>query len=420
MKGIFSKQLKFLCVLLLFTSITIPSHGFLWWGEKEPLEETQSAKEVIVGSTLLFVTEDFSRDKNLKSITFEVLPRDEFGLLYYYDTPIQAQEVIVADRLEHITFQTKSTLGTTEFRYFPTFLDGTRGASVTVTLMVLDRPNIAPTVRDMDLFTYKNIAITCYFDVNDPESDFLTFQIVDPPARGSVTLSDNGASSFLYTPYENKVGKDSFRYVVTDSSGNISNEGTVRIKIEKADTPVVYSDMDGHSAHKAAISLAESGVFVGECLGNTYLFHPDQPVSREEFVSLAMAVAQLSPLDNATKTGFYDDDSISTWSKGYVSSALMAGVIQGGNDSDGRAVFQGDAIITMGEASVILDQLLDTNEVTEVVSYHWASQASANLSAVGVNASAPLPASLNRGEVAEMLDATLSLLESQNEKWFSW
>lgn len=414
------KQIKFLCALLFFTSISIPSHAFLWWGEKE--EEVTTSKDVVVGSTLLFQTSDFDNSKNLKSITFETLPRDQFGLLYYYDTPIQAQEVIIADRLENITFQTKSTLGTTEFRYFPTFLDGTRGSSVTVTLTVSDRPNIAPTAQDMDLFTYKNIAITCYFDVSDPESDFLTFQIVDPPARGSVTLSDHGASSFLYTPYENKVGKDSFRYVVVDSSGNISNEATVKIKIEKADTPVIYGDMEGHSAHKAAISLAESGVFVGECVGNTYLFHPDQPVSREEFLSLAMAVAQLEPLENVSKTGFYDDDSISTWSKGYVSSALMVGVIQGGSDQEGRAVFQGDAIITMGEASVILDQLLDTSPVSETVSYHWASQASANLSAVGVNANSttPLPASLNRGEVAEMLDATLSLIDSKKENWFQW
>lgn len=44
---------------------------------------------------------------------------------------------------------------------------------------------------------------------------------------------------------------------------------------------------------------------------------------------MAMAATGLEPLEDVTLTGFYDDEAIPTWAKGYVSSALKAGAIQG-------------------------------------------------------------------------------------------
>ena len=40
---------------------------------------------------------------------------------------------------------------------------------------------------------------------------------------------------------------------------------------------------------------------------------------------MAMAATGLEPLEDVTLTGFYDDEAIPTWAKGYVSSALKAG-----------------------------------------------------------------------------------------------
>ena len=54
------------------------------------------------------------------------------------------------------------------------------------------------------------MAITGYFDAVDSEGDTLTFQLMDTPARGAVTLAEDGSAKFVYTPYENKTGKDSF------------------------------------------------------------------------------------------------------------------------------------------------------------------------------------------------------------------
>lgn len=411
---------KMLVIVGISSSLFLETQAFLWWGKEKDVEETVEDFQVVVRST-----EDFSPSgfgANVSEIVIETLPYDRYGLLLLDGNVVQVQESIPKESFGNLSFESKSTIGVTEFQYTPLFTDGKSGETVTMEIWVIDVPNTAPIAKDMDLFTYKNIEIVCYFDVSDRENDILSFQIVDPPARGSVEISETGASSFLYKPYENKVGKDAFTYIVTDSFGNESEEATVNIVIEKANTPVVYGDMAGNSAHKAAISLAESSILVGECVGGVYLFHPDEVVTREEFLSLAMAVADLAPITDVSVTGFYDDDSISTWSKGYVASALVSGVIQGSSDDAGRPVFQGDGNITLAEASVILNQLMDISEVAETSSTHWASQASANIASVGVSTveSRPLPASLNRGEVAELLDGALALFKEKEDTWLSW
>ncbi len=295
--------------------------------------------------------------------------------------------------------------------------------------------NQAPIAENLSLTTYKNVAITGYLQAVDAEGDVLTFQLTSTPARGSVALAEDGTSRFVYTPYNNKTGKDSFTFVAVDRVGNISNPAKVTVHIEKANTSITYSDMEGNPAHKAAIRLAEQGIFVGAHVGEQYFFSPDTPVSRSQFLAMAMAVADLDPLEQVSVTGFADDNAIPTWAKGYVSSALRAGVIHGARDVDGRIVFLPDAPVTRAQATVMLNDLLEVSDVAVQSwsasgidtqdSSHWAMQAAANLTTAGV-----LPSSgaltqdfdsvLTRAEVAELLDSSLDLLENRNSRWFGW
>ena len=50
-----------------------------------------------------------------------------------------------------------------------------------------------------------------------------------------VTLAEDGSSQFVYTPYENKTGSDSFTYVAIDPAGNSSPEAKVSLRIDKPD-----------------------------------------------------------------------------------------------------------------------------------------------------------------------------------------
>ena len=143
-----------------------------------------------------------------------------------------------------------------------------------------------PIAENLALSTYKNVAFSGTLSALDPEGDPITFRVTKNPARGELTFSDADPARFTYTPYENKTGKDSFTYVAEDAEGSVSQEATVSVRIEKPATKVTYADMDGHPAHKAAIALAEEKILIGERLGETWFFRPDQSVTREEFLAM--------------------------------------------------------------------------------------------------------------------------------------
>ena len=304
----------------------------------------------------------------------------------------------------------------------PPLLSGGETAEHGETLRLLQEENGAPVAEHLSLSTYRNVAVTDRFAAVDPEGDLLTYRLVKKPARGSVTIREDG--QFVYTPYENKTGKDSFTYLAIDVAGNASDPATVKGKIEKPDTKVTYADLNGHPAHKAAIRLAERGIFVGAQMGENYFFQPEAPVSRGEFVTMAMNAAGLSSMEGISRTGFADDESIPTWAKPYVSSALKRGLVQGMADGSGRVVFRAGDPVTAAEASVLLDRTFSVTDVDADVfagadAPAWAAQAAANLSTCGVlPEETSLGRTLTRGEAAQLLCAALDLMDSRDTGWF--
>ena len=403
-----------LLALALVVSMATPASAFFWQKkENTPAGVADFSKNTLAGGSVTFSQEDF-RSSDLSSITLTALPDPKAGVLTVGGQPLTQGAVVDASALSGLTFQSLPTPGvsTASFTFLPAFADGTSaGKETTVTLYLLDEANDPPIARNMELSTYQNIAVTGYFDAVDGEGDTLTFQLTSTPARGAVELAEDGSARFVYTPYENKTGKDSFTYVALDQAGNTSPEAKVTLCIEKPDTKVTYADLEGSAAHKAAIRLAEEGILVGESHGGRYFFQPEQTVSRAEFLALAMDAAGLEPMEDVTVTGFSDDEAIPTWAKGSVSSALKAGVIQGERAPTGAPVFSAGTDITCGEATVMLDRLLNMADVPLEaaglsVQGHWAGQAAANLAASGVLApdqstSAALSEPLTRAAAAE-------------------
>ena len=435
----FRRGLAALLTLMLVCALPLSASAFFWDKKEETPAVADFSKNGLVGEAITFSAQDFAvqsgGDAVLSYITLATLPDPGAGTLTLGGQPLTIGAVVDATALSGLLFQSNPApaVTTTSFTFTPAF-SSAAGApeDTTVTLYLLTAANEAPIARNMDLSTYRNVAITGYFDAVDGEGDTLTFQLTDTPARGSVELSEDGSAQFVYTPYENKTGKDSFTYVAIDSAGNTSAEAKVSIQIDKPDTKVNYADMDGDPAHKAAIRLAEEGIFVGECRNGEYFFDAGQTVSRAEFLSMAMAAAGLEPMEDVTVTGFTDDAAIPTWAKGCVSAALSAGVIQGSRNDSGAPVFGASDTITQGEATVMLNNLLNVADVPlEVFSaqggeLHWASQAAANLAASGVLRtesvnSAALGENLTRGEAAELLDGALDVLAArEDDGWFPW
>lgn len=425
--------------LVLLSTLSLPVSAFFWNKKASSPTIPDFSKNALVGDTVTFSDQDFSVQNGdgikLTSITITALPDPGAGTLTLGGQPLAADSVVEASALAGLRFQSLSqpSVTSTTFSFLPTFDDGAQAQQpTTVTLYLLTAANEPPIARNMDLSTYKNVAITGYFDAVDSEGDTLTFQLMDTPARGAVTLAEDGSAKFVYTPYENKTGKDSFTYVAIDSAGNTSSEAKVTIQINKPDTKVTYADMEGDPAHKASIRLAEEGIFVGSYLNGEYFFDPDRPVTRAEFLTMAMATVGMAPLEDVTVTGFTDDEAIPTWAKGAVSAAVMAGVIQGSRNDSGAPVFDASENITQGEATVMLDQLLNLSDVPlEVFSAqgsdaHWAGQAAANLAASGVirveeTNSAALSTGLDRAQAAMLLDGALDVLSQREEDgWLPW
>lgn len=89
----------------------------------------------------------------------------------------------------------------------------------------------APVAENFEYKTYRESSLHGMLSASDPENDVVSFKITRGPVKGEIQLEQDG--SFIYTPAEGKKGRDYFGYKVTDSQGNISQEATVIIRIEK-------------------------------------------------------------------------------------------------------------------------------------------------------------------------------------------
>lgn len=278
----------------------------------------------------------------------------------------------------------------------------------------------APIAENLTLNTYRNVAAGGTFAAVDPDGGAVTYRVTKNPARGEVQQAEEGSARFTYLPYEDKTGKDSFTYVAQDADGNVSQPATVSVKISKQKTKVTYSDLKGSGTECAAVSLAEAGVFVGEQVGETWLFRPDAAVTREEFLAMSMDLVGLEARETAAHTGFADDDAISVWARPYVSAALGAGMIQGSVEGTRGPAFAPERVISQTEAAVMLNRLLRVTDVSapleEAAAPAWAAQSVANLESVGVlpaGGDAALSSALTRAQAAEMLRSAREVLEAR-------
>ncbi len=293
----------------------------------------------------------------------------------------------------------------------------------------ISEENFSPVAQNSSYETYRNIAFRGDFAGVDPENDSLIFRVIKHPARGSISISEENPKQFIYTPYENKCGKDKFTYIAEDSFGNVSKPATVKIKIQKNKSKVHYVDMDDNLAHRDAIRLAEEDIFVGYQLAGNYFFEPDKTISRAEFLTLTMNALNVDLLDDATSSGFYDEEPIETWAMPYIATALYTDSIMGSFSAEGKATFEAQRPITYSEAGVMLNRLLKLSDVSSNSKNKnestpaWALQSFSNLEAVGVlNIAEVQPtAYLTKAETATLLASALDVIEfREKSNWFNF
>lgn len=412
------------CIIpALILTLSLPALALYCGDENETAVTCFSAN---CGETLSFSTEELAAAipdyDALRYVIINSLPDEAEGKLRLASIDIKVGDELGASLLPLLSFtpaddsELDALISLT-----PVYAEGESTEELTLCISLTSGVNYAPVCENLELKTYRNIAVSGSFSAMDPEDDPLSFEICTKPTKGSVVPDGDGG--FTYTPHANKKGRDSFTYAAIDKRGNRSAEATVTINIETQQEKLVYADMNGHPSAYAALRLAEEGIFTGTSLAGSWFFEPQRAVTRSEFTAMCMRAAGIEPIETET-TGFDDDADIADWARPYVSAALKCGCISGIRQADGRLVFSADGALSFDAAAVMLDRLLGIADAAapgidaDCVAA-WAYQAAANLEACAVATTAMCEASpevLTRAQAAELISGALDLIAAREER----
>ena len=147
-------------------------------------------------------------------------------------------------------------VGTDSFRYVVNDgLQDSSPATATVNVGNITEPTPPPIANDLTVTTPTNTPVTVTFSATG-FSD-LSARIVSNPSNGQVGVIDQGAGTVVYTPSENYVGTDSFRYVVNDGLQD-SSPATATVNVGN------ITDTDVSSEIPVAIITGPDTVKAGE------------------------------------------------------------------------------------------------------------------------------------------------------------
>ncbi len=361
-----------------------------------------AALEVECDSTYCFSAEDFSPEEPLAGICITGLPDANVGTAMLGQRVLREGDILTADQLAQMTFIPLRTQENQEavMSYLPIY-DNRVAPTANMSIAVIGKEDKAPVAEDLALETYKNLPNEGKLKVSDPEGQALTYTVTRQPKRGQVAVNADG--TFTYTPKKNKVGVDSFVYTATDPAGNVSREATVTIRILKPTDATQYTDTAGSSCRFAAEWMKNTGLFVGEKIGENYCFRENEAVSRGEFLAMAIKLLNIPMGQDAVYTGY--TDQVPTWLKPYLAAALRSGMTAGLPSAE-TGIFGAEETITGAEAAVMLQNAMDL-AITTVVSDAqtdvpaWAINAVTAMADNGIEISAG--DSLTRGQVAMLL-----------------
>lgn len=360
-------------------------------------ERSKMAKSVSASTELAFSPEDFERALNVRRVDYITLtetPDASVGSLYLGSSVLSEGQTVSRENLHKLSYVAKSE-GVSSNSF--SFTTG-NGYEIECSVYMLAEENLAPTATGLKLYksvsTYRNVSV--YGDLlgSDYEGDPITFEVVSYPKHGAIMLTDAENGEFCYTPADDYVGNDSFKYVVYDKYGNYSAAKEVDINVDRTSLEGVLSDMGGNRAHAAAITMVKKGFISAEKKGDTLVFAPNETITREEFLIMTMKAAGVK-ITEASSSGFEDDDKISAMAKSYVYTAKQNGYIKG-TTVDGKSYFNPESSITSAEAAVIVNNIIGGSKyvgkdvaITTVFADHldipvWAEDAILTLNYVGV------------------------------------
>jgi len=346
------------------------------------------------------------------AITILSLPNANSGVLKCDQTAVCVGDYISVLNLSDFTYE-PTTHDDAEFCFSP---DG-------VNIMVCkirqkDGENTAPEVTTTSTPSTKtrlNTAVTGCLLGRDADGDGITYEISSYPSMGLIEITDEVRGIYVYHPYEGMSGTDSFKYRVKDAFGGYSDEKTVTVSVEKKNS-VFYADTSSSNNITAINEMIESGIMSTNTTVQGEFFNPDAPVTRIDFLVMAMKALGADNVSSSLSTHFIDDTSLTPEEKGYLNLAYNLGIVKGSR-TDGVLYFDPDRNITGNEVALILNAILGlpSDDSVSVSSMYdsipaWALPSVSALTNAGIVNSGNFSPSLEltRENIATILSGILS------------
>lgn len=355
----------FSCVFIfLFTQGILASNKISPAIDVIASESSMVKSSVLADGELNFDIDDFDNTVgvNVSEIKITALPSSEVGRLMLDNLYVVENQVIKREDFSLLKFVGKSESYDATFKFKPNGHD----YEIECSLVPLSSVNLSPVGSNgatVSALTMKNLSCFGTLLAYDPEGDELEFEIVSYPKKALVCITNKQTGDYIYTPYENARGKDSFSYRVHDSYGNYSEVCNVEINIENKKANFVFSDVDKIDLYAVNV-VCEVGLMDSvKNADGSFSFNPNEEITREEFIALIMDVMGAKDVPQIEKTRFADDKDISPKYKGYLESAFSLGIITGTNEVDGVHI-NPKRPITLAEGAVIINNIIGAKKDT--------------------------------------------------------
>ncbi len=215
-------------------------------------------------------------------------------------------------------------------------------------------------------------------------------------------------------------------------SNSEKKEDKTKVETPKSETPKAtqnelkplrYEDMLNHWGAYSAGMLASRGYIIGEDYGNRFYFHPDEIITRLDFVLMVNAIFGVSPKDSLNGNPF-SDKNVPSYVMRVGIAAHEYDIIEGAKGKDGKLYFRPNEPITRAEAITILDYALrldsygvneaEFKDVNQIPA--WAMQSVRNLEAYGIiqgyeDGTIRPNSNITRAQAAEMVWQVLKFLD---------